>query len=211
MGNPFAGVAQMGINEFWSWLQHLSDLGKQVKADLSSDRAQLMALYTQARNDTDAARGHAHMKALDPLVHNNSALRLRYQSLAAKFNEAVNGASALLKKAGLSTPQLSGLGVAPLIILGVALAAAAAAWGIYQAVRVGTDAQRKATTALAKLLADPNATPAEKLLAAQALAKKAREANPFDLGNLTPVLAIVLAIMVAPTVLKMVESRRAAA
>jgi hypothetical protein len=210
VANPFQGVAQMGVNEFWSWLQELSNKGAQLKADLSADRLQLMNLYTEARNDPDKARGAAHMKALDPVINNNSKLRLQYQDLATKFNDAVNGASALLKKAGLSTPTLSDLGIAPIIILGVALAAAATAWGIYEAVRAATDAQRRATAGLANILSDPNATPAEKLAAAQGLSRQAAQGNPFDLGKVTPILIGVLLIMVAPTVLSMIPKRRAA-
>lgn len=209
MANPFMGAAQMGVNEFWSWLQDLSNKGAQLKADLSADRLQLMNLYTLARNDSDKARGAAHMKALDPVINNNSMLRLRYQDLASKFKSAVDGASALLKKAGLSTPTLSGLGIAPIIILGVALAAAATAWAIYESVRTATDSQRRATAALANILADPNATPAEKLAAAQGLTKPAGQ-NPFDLGAIAPILGLVVLVMVLPSVTQMLPKRRAA-
>jgi hypothetical protein len=160
MANPLQGVTQLGVNEFWGLLQQLQSLGSHVKSDLSADRLQLMSLYNQARNDPDTARGGAAMKSLDPLVHNNSALRLKYQDLATKFNQAVNGASSLLKKAGLTTPTLSGLGIAPVVIIGVAVIALAAAFAIYETVRFGTDAQRRATTAMSALLADPNTTPA---------------------------------------------------
>lgn len=214
MANPFQGIAQMGVNEFWAGLQQLQTFGNQVKADLTADRTQLMNLYTQARNDSDPVRGAANMKALDPIVNNNSVLRLKYQDLAAKFNEAVNGASALLKQAGLSTPTLSGLGIIPagIIILGVALAAAAAAWAIYASLAVATAAQRTATSSLADIINHPqNYTPAQVKAAADALAKNAKAANPFDLSNVTPILIGVLAIMVAPTVLSMVKSRKAAA
>jgi hypothetical protein len=211
MANPFQGVAQMGVNEFWGWLQALSTNAKKVKADLDADRSQLMMLYSDARNDTDKARGAAHMKALDPLVHNNSALRLRYLDLVAKFKGVVNGVASALKAAGLSTPELSGLGVAPAVIAIGLIVAAAAAWGVYETVAVATAAQRKATNALANILADPSASDQEKLVAAQALAKQAAQSNPFDLGKLTPILIGVLAIMVAPTVLSMVKSSRRAA
>lgn len=210
MANPFQGVAQMGVNEFWGWLQDLSNKGAQLKAQLSTDRNQLMAAYTAARNDPDKVKGAAHMKALDPLVHNNSTLRLRYRDLAGKFKEAVDAASSMLQRAGLTTPTLTGLGVAPLIILGIAIAAAAAAWGIYESVALATQAQRQATTALLAILSDPNASPEAKLAAANALAKKAAEGNPFDLSQVTPILIGVLAIMVAPQVLSMIKSRPAA-
>jgi hypothetical protein len=214
MANPFQGLAQMGVNEFWAGLQQLQTFGNQLKADLTADRTQLMNLYTQARNDSDPVRGAAHMKALDPIVNNNSVLRLKYQDLAAKFNEAVNGASSLLRQAGLSTPTLSGLGIIPvgIVVLGVALLAAATAWGIYEGMAVATAAQRTATASLATIIANPqNYTPAEVAAAADAIAKKAKEANPFDLSSVTPILIGILAIMVAPTILGMVKSRKAAA
>lgn len=209
MANPLVGVAQLGVNEFWGFLNQLSQLGKKVRDDLSADRLTLTSLYTQARNDTDKVRGAAHMKALDPVIHNNSVLRLRYQDLVSKFNEAVAGASSMLKKAGLSTPALSGLGVAPIIIIaGAALVALAAAFTIYEAIRVATDAQRKATGALVKILSDPTATPEEKAAAAAALAKGAGT-NLF--GDLTPLLGIIAVIVVAPPLIRAFSGRRSAA
>jgi hypothetical protein len=211
VANPFQGVAQMGVNEFWGWLQALSDNAKKVKADLEADRAQLMALYTNARNDTDKARGSAHMKALDPLVHNNSVLRLRYQDLVAKFKSVVNGVAGALKKAGLSAPTLSGLGLAPIVIALGLILAAATAWGIYESLAVATASQRKATDALAHCASDPTLSPEQRAKCLDALKKGAAAGNPFDLSKITPILVAVLAIMVAPQILSMVKARRAAA
>jgi hypothetical protein len=149
------------------------------------------------------------MKALDPLVHRNSQLRLQYQSLVGKFKEAVAGASALLKKAGLTTPTLSGLGVAPLVIVGVALIALAAAFTLYETVRVATDAQRRSTAEMSRIIEDPNATPEQKKAALDALQKGA--GMPSIFGELTPILGIVAVIVIGPSLLRMFQNRRAAA
>jgi hypothetical protein len=212
MGNPFAGVAQLGVNQFWNGLQQLQNKGNSIKAGLSADRLQLMNLYTIARNDPDQARGAANMKALDPVIHQNSVLRMQYQDLVSKFNQAVNGASTLLKRAGLTTPTLSGLGFEPvsdIVIVGVAILAAATAWGIATAVLAATSAQRARTAALAAMMSNPNLTPDQRAAAAKALAKDLPKDNLF--GDLTPLVAIAAIIYLGPSVMKMLEGRKSAA
>jgi hypothetical protein len=214
MANPFTGIAQMGVNDFWGLLQQLQSLGNQLKADLDADRSDLIDLYNTARSQPDPAVAQAQMSALDPLVHNNSSRRLQYQDLVTKFNQAVNGASGLLNDAGLSTPTLSGLGIAPLVLVaGAALLVAAAAWGVYEAVRAATDAQRNSTNAMQQIIANPTAyTPAEVQSAAAALAAQARNVNPdpFNLNALIPILGLVAAILLVPKILELLPKRRAA-
>lgn len=204
MANPFVGIAQIGVNDFWSLLQQLQAGGNKIKADLSTDRLQLMNAYTAARNDSDAARGAAAMNALIPLIHQNSTLRLQYQGLAQKFTDTVNAASSWLRQAGLSTPTLSGMGDVTILVVGTALLLAAAAWGIYEALAVATSSQRQATQALVKLLNDPTTTPEQKAAAAKALAKGAGTpppGDPFGIGNLVMPLALIAAIILVPKIL----------
>lgn len=207
-----ANIVQMGIDSFWSQLQRLENLAKPLAADLEADRLALQSAYSEARRASDPAVAALHQKLLQPQIHRNSTLRLQFRDLVSKFNQAVNGASAVLKRAGFSTPQLSGLGAAVIIVPVVAVAALLAAFAIYETVRTATDAQRRATTELIKILHDPTSTEAEKAQAAVALAKAAGTPPPlgFDLGAVVPILGLVAVIMLGPQILGMIPKRRAA-
>jgi hypothetical protein len=88
-------------------------------------------------------------------------------------------------------------------VLGVAFA-------IYETVRLQTDAQRRATTALLTILNDPNTTPEQKAAAAQALAKTATKKPPNLFGDMVPILALVALIVLGPQLLRSFGPRRAA-
>jgi hypothetical protein len=211
-----ANVAQMAVDAFWAQLTRLEALAGRLRADLAADKLELQNAYTAARANPDPEQGAAAMAALNPLIHNNSALRMRFNELNAAFTNAVNGASAVLKRAGLSTPALStlsGLGQAQLLVPVVAVAALATAFVIYQSVRTATDSQRRATAAMLDILRDPSSSPADKAAAAAALRRAASipPVNPFDLGALVPIGVIVLAIVVGPQLLRQFGPRRAAA
>lgn len=207
-----ANIVQMGVDAFWGQLQNLETGARNVLADLNADKAQLQAAYADSKRDPNPASRAASQAALQPLIHNNSVLRLRYRDLVAKYNEAVAAASSVLKSAGLTTPQL---GAVPLLVLVpvAAVAALGVAFAILEAVRLQTEAQRKATNALLAILADPNATPDEKKSAAAALAKGAAKPPPGlfpDLGQLVPILGLVAVIVLGPQLLSAFAPRRAA-
>ena len=203
-----ANVVQMGVDAFWAQLGNLQAKARAVLADLDTDKAQLQAAYTATRSDPDTRRRAVSQTALQPLIHNNSVLRLRYRDLVAKFNQAVSAASSALKSAGLTTPQL---GAVPILVPVVAVTALGVAFAIYQTVRIQTDAQRRATSALLAILNDPNSSPDEKAAAAAAIAKTATQKPPDLFASLVPILGIVALIVVGPQLLRTFESRRAAA
>lgn len=202
MANP----AQMAMDEFWSQINKLESISGALKNDLEADRLKLMALWSATTRDPDRARAAQNQAALQPVIHNNSTLRLRYRDLAGAFNNALAFTRDAMVKAGYKPPtNLAGLGQVQLLVPAVAVAALATAFLIYQSIRTATDAQRRATATLAKLVEDPTATPAERAAAVAALGKSA---TPTDLmGQIVPVLAILAAIVVLPSVL---PKRRAA-
>lgn len=205
-----AGIAQMGVDVFWNQIQKLQALSTKLKADLLADKAQLTALWSATKRDADTKRAAANQKLLAPLIHQNSTLRVRYQSLAAKFNEAVAAARATLERAGYRVPaNLSGMGVAPLVVIGgVAVAALGTAFLIYQSVRTLTDAQRTKVNALARWMADPTLTPEQRERAFRELAETDTKPLGTDLfKDLTPVLAIIALVALLPMLL---PPRRAA-
>ena len=199
-----AGVVQMGVDAFWSQIQKLQALSTKLKSDLLADKAQLTALWSATKRDADAKRAAANQKLLAPLIHQNSTLRVRYQSLAAKFNEAVAAARASLERAGYRVPaNLSGMGVAPLVVIGgAAVAALGTAFLIYQSVRVATDAQRTKVNALARAMADPTLTPEQRELALRALAETDTRPPGTDLfKDLAPVLGVIALLVLVPALL----------
>lgn len=197
-----ADIVQMGVDQFWSQLQNLQNILGGVKKSLDADRSQLSALYAKARADKTAA-GAQHRALLDPLVHNNSDLRITYlKPVQDKFTAAVNGAAAVLKKAGYTAPGLTGMGIAPALIIVPAVAVAAVLLGL-EAAKVVSDmtaAQRTRTAAVAKLMADPGTSAAQKaalLAAIQAQTKAEKAANPplFDPTAFVLPLALVLGVV----------------
>jgi hypothetical protein len=204
-----ANVVQMGVDAFWAQLSKLETAAKRVRADLDADKAQLQAAYAATKTDPDPRRRTVSQAALQPLIHNNSVLRLRYRDLAAKFNQAMAGAAAALKSAGLTTPPQ--LGAVPVLVPVVAVTALGVAFAIYQTVRLQTDAQRRATTAMLAIINDPNTTPEEKAIAAAALAKTATTRPPNLFGDLVPILGLVAVILLGPQLLRSFGTRRAAA
>lgn len=208
-----AGVVQWTIDQFWNNLQSLKSQIDQVESALLADKARLTALYSTARQNMDPARD----VYLTPLIHRNSVLRLSYlQPIKDKFTQAVNAASAALRAAGYTTPNLSGMGfvfaIAPaaaVTLVLVALAAIAIAWRL-------TQAQITRTDAMAALFSDPGTTPDQKLaLSRQQQQQMSAEdkANPplgLDLGKLLPIAGIVALIVLGPRILDMIQSRRRA-
>lgn len=210
-----SNVAQMTVDAFYSQLQSLSAKSRTVKAALEQNRLELMRLWNATRQDPDRQRAARHQAALRPLTHRNSVLRMRHRDLVTKFNAAVRAASSALTQVGIVAPELSGLGIAPALVLVpvVAVAALASAWLIYQSVRTSTEAQRKATAALATVLSDPQLSDEDRRLAIAALAKKtaAEDKGLFDVSGLIPLAGIVALIILGPPLLQAFTSRRASA
>ena len=116
-------VIQWGIDEFWGQLQALENAIVSEQNSLNADKAQLTSLYSVATRDPNPQSRAANQALLNPLIHRNSVLRLSYlQPVKDKFNQAVALASSALRAVGYTTPNLSGLGVLPLVpIAAVAL------------------------------------------------------------------------------------------
>jgi len=215
-----AGPVQWTVTEFWKQLQNVQNQIKAVDAKLRADKATLTALYSQARQQYEPAGAHDRAY-LDPLIHQNSVLRLSYLApVKSKFNAAVAAASSALKSAGYTTPNLSGLGVVPAVIIVPAVAVAAlgiAAAAVLVVYRL-TESQVNRTATARAIFSDPNTSPEQKLQLAGAFQqemetekKNAPPALGFDVGWILPTTAVIALIVLGPQLLRAFGPRRAVA
>ena len=211
MANP----VQWTVDQFWAQLQSVKNQITAVDSSLASNKTQLQAMYTTARTAGDT---HG-MAVLNPLIHQNSVLRLSYlKPIKDDFNKAVAAASNALKAAGLTTPQLSGMGVVPALVI-VPVICVTLVLGMIAAVKIVnrmTQAQITDTETTKAILTNPNTTPAEKLALADAQKKAAEQRlkdnpPPFDVGALVGPLALVALIVLGPQIMRMLPARRGAA
>lgn len=211
-----ADVVQWSIDQFWAELQNLENIAVGLKNSLNANKLRLQGLWSQTTRDPDAARRAKNQALLQPLIHQNSVLRVSYLApIVAKFNQAGNAAAAALRSAGYRVPTLSGLGaaiiIAPVAAVTIVVAALALA---YIADRM-THSLNTSTDAVARVIGDPTTSVAEKdrLLASIKAEQEAVAKNKpagFDLGDVAPILLGVAAIMVLPTITRLIPSRRAA-
>jgi hypothetical protein len=215
-----ANVAQMAINDFWNSVVDLQANAEYEQAVMDDTRQKLIVAYSDARNDPDPARAASRMAALDPVVHQNSAIRLKYRDLVGAFNQAVNGAKALIQKAGLTVPnQLSGLGqietVTGIVIVGVAVAALGTAWLILNWIKAANKANVDATDATIAISNDTTATPEQRAAARDAITKRTAAPPPpggfFDVSSLIPLAGLVALIVLGPKILDLMPKRKGAA
>lgn len=214
-----AGAIQWTVTEFWKQLQNVENQIKRADAALQANKATLTALYSAAKKQYEPAGSHDRAY-LEPLIHQNSVLRLKYLApVKSKFNEAVGAASAALRGAGYSTPSLSGLGVAPALVIVPAVAAAALGVAIAAVAVVNrlTQTQVDRTAAARAIFSDNSTTPEQKIRLADSLKaemKAEQDAAPppiFDTSWIVPAAAIVALIILGPTLLRTFGARRAAA
>jgi hypothetical protein len=216
MANP----VQWTVTEFWKQLQQLENQIHAVESALRADQATLTALYSQARKQYEPAGAHDRAY-LEPLIHHNSVLRLSYLApVKSKFNEAVAAASAALKRGGYTTPNLSGLGLVPAVIIVPAIAVAAlgiAAAAVLVVNRL-TEAQINRTATARAIFSDLSTTPAQKLELARAfqqeMESEKKNAPPppgIDLGWILPTAVVVAVIVLGPQLLRAFGPRRAEA
>jgi hypothetical protein len=212
-----AGVAQMTVEAAYHELQKLSDAARAEVSALNAQKLELQARYTQARNSNNAAA----MKFLQPLIHKNSQLRLQFRDLVAKFNGIVAGLSGLLRRAGVTVPQLSGLGAGPLTALvpvawGLGIVAA---WSILWRITGGRKAIANALESdgprLLAIASDPTRSEAERKAALEAYKKLMDEAGVDFMSQLkdvlVPIAFVIAAIVLGPPLLQAFKGRRARA
>lgn len=199
-----AGPIQMAADVFWAQIQNLETLSSRLKSDLAADRLKLMALYSVTRKDPNPKRAAANQALLQPQIHRNSVLRMRYAGLAAAFNKAVDAARGTLKRAGYAVPRnLDGLG-GPIYVGALAVAAVATAFLIYQSIRTATDAQRRQTGIIERVINDPTLTPEQRIAELVGVKEAAAAARPlfnFDLGQMVPILGLIALIAIGPSLL----------
>ncbi len=212
-----ANVLQMAVNDFWNSVTDLQANAEYEQSIMDDTRRKLIAAYSDARRDPDPARARSRMATLDPVVHQNNQIRLKYRDLVAAFNQAVNAAQDLIRKAGLTVPrQLSGLGQLEtgVVIIGVAVSVLGTAWLILLWIKAANKANVDATDAAIAISKDPNATPEQRAAARDAILKRAKTppppGNPFDLSGLVVPLGLVALIMLGPQVLRMLPQRKTA-
>lgn len=209
-----ANVIQMGVSEFWRSLQDLQAKGKALRAQLDTNKLQLQHAWTLTVHDSNKARATMHQAALQPLIHNNSVLRLKYADMAAKFNQAVNAAAGVLRQAGFDTPNLAGPEL--LLVPVVAVAALGIAWTLYASSHDAAMVQINRSNNVAAIVNNANLTPAQRaqalgILGADA-SKKPPGSDPFNLDTLLPIAALVAAVVLLPPLLeRLPRPRRAAA
>ena len=215
-----ASPIQWTVTQFWNQLQNVQNQIKAVDAKLQADKATLTALYSQARQQYEPAGAHDRAY-LDPLIHQNSVLRMSYLApVKSKFNAAVAAASSALKSAGYTTPNLSGLGIVPALIIVPAAAvtalglAAAAVAIVYRM----TESQVNRTATARAIFSDRNTSPEQKLQLAgafqQEMEAEKKNAPPppgFDVGWILPTAAVIALIVLGPQLLRAFGPRRAEA
>ena len=213
-----ANVAQMAVNDFWNSVTDLQAQAEYEQAIMDDSRQKLIAAYSDARRDPDPTRAASRMAALDPAVHQNSQIRLKYRDLVSAFNQAVNGAKDLIRKAGLIVPnQLAGLGQIEtgIVIIGVAVAALGTAWLILQWIQSANKANVDLVDSAIAIANDPSATPQQRAAARDAITKRTATPPPpggfFDVSSLIPLAGLVALIVVGPKILDMMPKRKAAA
>jgi len=215
-----AGPVQWTVTEFWKQLQNVENQIHAVDTALAADKATLTALYSEARKEYDPAGAHDRAD-LEPLIHQNSVLRLSYLApVKAKFNGAVAAASSALKKAGYATPNLSGLGLVPAVVIvpAIAIAALGVAAAAVMIVNRLTEAQINRTATARAIFSDPNTSMAQKLQLAgafqQEMDKEKKNAPPppgFDVSWILPTAAVVALIVLGPQLLRAFGPRRSEA
>lgn len=209
-----AGAVQWTINQLWTGIQTLYDRIKQVEASLNQDKDELTALYSYARQQYEPAGAHDR-SLIEPLIHQNSVLRLTYLApIKAKYVQAAKLASDALKRAGYTTPGLSGMGAVLAIAPAAAVVIVIAALASVATVALLTQAQRIRTSAIKALIGDPNATPTEKAQLLQQIEDELAQENkgrPFNTDWIVPAIGLVALILLGPQLMRMVGTRRAQA
>lgn len=207
-------VPAMLASEFAALINRIASAARNEKARMESNRLELMRLYSAAKADPDPVRGAKTKRALEPVIHQNSVIRMRYRDLSAKFNTAVTATRDILKRAGI-TLESTGLAAAPIAVPVVAAAAALTAWAIVEGIKAANNAQASAIRLIGEVYHDPNATDAEKEAARRKILELSTDppppGDPWGLGSLTPLLGIVAIILLGPPILEAMRSRRAAA
>jgi hypothetical protein len=212
-----ANVVQMTVDAFHRELDKLETAARAEAQGLEAQKLALQNAYSAARTSGSVAT----RRFLEPLIHRNSQLRLRYRDAVAKFNALVNGARSLLAKVGVKVPDelTQGLGVAPALLIAIPATLAillAGAWAVIREVNSGRRAVDEALKSegprLLAIANDPTRTPEERAQALSAYTTIIKKANQggFNFGDLTPILLAVGAIVLLPPILEMVNRRRAA-
>lgn len=144
MANP----VQWTADKFWNQMQAIAAAGRDEKARLEAQRLRLQNAYSAARKANDTAA----MAKLDPLIHENSRLRLQYTDLANQFNGLMDQARQLLLDHGITEPPvLAGLGQLQAVLIPVAwIAVVAVLWGIVNSINAGIKAIDSAFSPFAK-------------------------------------------------------------
>jgi hypothetical protein len=219
MANP----VQWTIDQVYSGIQVIYDLLTKAMSDLDANRTELTHLWTATKSEP-AALAAVHQKALAPLIHQNSVIRLTYvRPVIDKYKEIVSKGSKLLESKGyhartLADAPRTGLGlfgVDDLVVLGGLLAVCTTAVIVVQRL---TQAQINATETQKKIMSDSRTSVEQKLAlseAAAAAAKQAAEdaAKGFPLPKweeLVPILGLVALLVFAPTIKALLPRREAA-
>jgi hypothetical protein len=163
-------VAQWTADQFWKQVQWVASQGRTQKARLDQQKLELQSAFSAARRAGDEAK----MAALQPLIHRNSELRLRWNTMRGQFNDVVEQARGWLASYGISEPPT--LAVLPALVV-------PALWVV-------------ALIAVVALVHEINA-------GINAVGEGLRKLGPVGATALalTPLLLIVAALMLGPKIL----------
>lgn len=95
-----ASLPQWTADKFWSQIQWVAAQGREQKARLDQQKLDLQHAYSDAR----AANDTKTMSSLEPLIHRNSELRIRWNDLRTGFNDVVGKARSFLAEHGIEEP-----------------------------------------------------------------------------------------------------------
>jgi hypothetical protein len=138
-----ASLPQWTADQFWNQVQWVAAQGREQKARLDQQKLDLQNTYSAARAANDTAK----MAALEPLIHQNSVLRLRWNDLRAGFNDLMGKARDFLAENGITEPPV--LAALPAVVVPILwIAAAIAVIAIVHEIAAGIKA---VDDALAKL------------------------------------------------------------
>lgn len=227
--NPVQAAGNWTVAKLYDVINGLANRAKSEKATMDAHTHAIAALYRKAGEIPEANGRAAALAEVGKLSRRQAQLILDYRSFTARWVAAMATVSKWIKSVGLTPPSfaLSGLGTPLAPLVPIAIIAAVGALAAYIATLVSNnvaiaraiDQHSKAYNDYmdGKLTFDQYQQVATNINAAEAAAAGAAGANlpqnSLDklLNQLVPIGLIVLAIVIAPTLLQTFAPRRAVA
>jgi hypothetical protein len=197
-----AGAVQWGVDQLYAMLNQIVAGAQSERAQISMNNQHLIDLNATVQALPASAQKSAMLSWIQSSVSRQAMIAASYRNLSANFARLAAQVESWLTSVGItpSVPQLSGLGIAPAVILvPIALAAlAATAWAAVAWIHQQNAAQIAAINAHNQALAalvSRGATVAdiqafERTSAAEVAAAAPRGADPF--GQIQGILGLAI-------------------